>query len=114
MSGARASTSAGQTGADQHQERATWLTFRDGSRMPVSWRDDPEREGAFQAKLTRFHDVLPRPTCDCRTSDRELEVAIRRLPSGRHILACLPLEGPLHRRGCAFYRPDPERSGMAG
>ena len=93
----------------------TWIKFPNGE-----WSTQPQADASevlnvrFQALLEEFHGHKPRPTCGCMHAGRPLETVIRRLGTGRFILARLPNEGAAHRAKCDFYAASPDRSGRAG
>lgn len=93
----------------------TRITLPDGKAIYQPSQDASDRLQAwFQDRLQAFHGHAPRPTCGCQHAGRPLDLVIRRLASGRLILARMPNEGSLHREICDFHSPDADRSGRAG
>jgi Protein of unknown function (DUF1173) len=71
-------------------------------------RAHPGDYGAILARARIEHSAR----CLCRTP--ALPLVVRRAQSGRHHLACWPLQGPEHDPSCVFFGLEPELSGRSG
>lgn len=97
------------------------MTFPNGTKMAMSWRDDPGRMQVVQSRLEHAHGLRQRPHCDCLHGGKPLGlVVVRRsfktsnATHGRYHLARLPEEGARHRQSCFFHFPGHDCSGAAG
>ncbi|AOX18405.1 DUF1173 family protein [Kozakia baliensis] len=94
-----------------------WIRLPGNEGFNLAWKEtEPAR---YQSRLAarRVENLRAGPGerahCDCRHLGGFVELQIRQRGDACH-LAVWPDTGTHHEPGCAFHRPDPDRSGRAG